>query len=89
LNVEAFFETGLAIKAQSPFKDTFVLGYTNGSMAYFPRATDYPPGGWQLNESYIVPDMLIQFYNMPVALRPDSEQRAIAGTLSLIKQLMM
>lgn len=88
LNVEAFFETGLAIKEQSPFRDTFVLGYTDGSMAYLPRAQDYPTNGWKLNESYVVPDMLVQFYTMPVALRPDAEQRAIDAALDGIKQLV-
>jgi hypothetical protein len=88
MNVETFFETGLYIKAHSPFQDTFVLGYTNGSMAYLPRAEDYPEGGWKLNESYALPDQLPQFYPFQViALRPDSEQRAIDGTLKLIKQL--
>lgn len=87
MNVEMFIQTGLAIKAQSPFKDTFVVGYTDGSMAYLPRAEDYPPGGWSWNESYIVPDLLVQFYYMPVALRPDAEQRAIEGTVGLINRL--
>jgi hypothetical protein len=87
MNVETFFETGLTIKAQSPFKDTFVLGFTNGSMSYLPRAEDYPPDGWKVDVSYAVPDLLFQVYLHPVALHPDSEQRAIFGTVNLIKQL--
>ena len=87
MDVETFFETGQTIRAQSPFDDTFVLGYTNGSMSYLPRAEDYPKGGWQLDASYAVPDLLFQSYLQPVAFRPDSEQRAVAGTLGLIAQL--
>ena len=34
MNVETFFETGLAIREASPAAHTFVLGYTNGLMAY-------------------------------------------------------
>ena len=34
ISVEAFFETGLAIKAKSPFKHTQFLGFSNGSVAY-------------------------------------------------------
>jgi hypothetical protein len=87
MNVETFYETGLSIRAQSPFKDTFVLGFTNGSMSYLPRAEDYPEGGWKLDVSYAVPDLLFQSYLQPVAFRPDAEQRAIAGTLDVIRQL--
>jgi hypothetical protein len=87
LNVEAFFETGLSIKAQSPFAETFVLGFTNGAGIYLPRAQDYPEGGWKLDGQYAVPDMLVQYCNLPMALHPDSEQRVVNGTLRLIQQL--
>ena len=88
MNVETFFETGLEIRARSPVPDTFALGYTNGSMAYLPRAEDHPDGGWQLGERYALPDQLPQFYPGQVtALHPDSEQRALEGTLDLIRQL--
>jgi hypothetical protein len=88
MNVETFFETGLEIRARSPLPDTFVLGYTNGSMAYLPRAEDHPPGGWKLGERYALPDQIPQFYPGQVtALHPESEQRALAGTVALIRQL--
>ncbi|MCC7163433.1 MAG: hypothetical protein IT331_13135, partial [Anaerolineae bacterium] len=87
MNVETFFETGLTIKEKSPFKDTFVLGYTNGSTSYLPRAEDYPPGGWKLDGRYAVPDLIFQAYVLPVAFRPDSAQRAVEGTLNLIRTL--
>jgi len=87
MNAEAFFETGLAIKAQSPLPDTFVLGYTNGTLGYLPRAQDYPPAGWKLHQNYAVPDLIFQVHPQPVALRPDSEQRAVEGAVQLIRQL--
>ena len=88
MNVETFFETGLEIRARSPLPDTFVLGYTNGSMAYLPRADDHPEGGWKLGERYALPDQIPQFYPGQVsALRPESEQRALEGALALIRQL--
>jgi hypothetical protein len=87
LNVEAFFETGLAIKARSPFPHTQVLGYTNGSLGYLPRAEDYPPGGWKLGESYAVPDLFVQSYSLPVALRPESEQLAVERAVALLERL--
>jgi hypothetical protein len=88
MNVEAFFETGLEIRERSPLPDTFVLGYTNGSMAYLPRAEDQPESGWQLGEHYALPDWIPQFYPGQVtALDPDSERRAREGALALIREL--
>ena len=87
LNVEAFFETGLSVKAKSPFQYTQVLGYSNGVVGYLPRAEDYPPGGWSVNELYAVPDLYVQAYTLPVALHPDSEQLAVDRLTTLIKQL--
>jgi hypothetical protein len=88
MNVETFFETGLAIRESSPLPDTFVLGYTNGSMAYLPRAEDQPEGGWRMDERYALPDWIPQFYPGQVtALHPDSERRALEGTLALINEL--
>ena len=88
MNVETFFETGLEIRARSPLPDTFVLGYTNGSMAYLPRADDHPEGGWKLGERYALPDQIPQFYPGQVsALHPESEQRALEGALAEIRRL--
>lgn len=87
LNVEAFFETGLAIRESSPFEHTLVFGYTNGSIAYLPRSEDYPKSGWKLTERYALPDRMPQAYSLPVALRPDSEQVAVK-TLSEMIQLL-
>jgi hypothetical protein len=88
MNAEAFYETGLAIKARSPFEDTFVLGYTDGTTYYLPRAEDYPEGGWKVDGVYALPDRLFQFHQYPVAFHPDSEQRAVEATLGLIGRLV-
>ena len=44
-------------------------------------------GGWGLDASYAVPDLIPQAWGMPVALAPDSEQRAVDGSLELIRRL--
>jgi hypothetical protein len=87
LSMEAFFETGLAVKRRSPVAHTQVLGYTNGSTGYLPRKEDYPPAGWKLDETYHVPDLYVQAYMHPVALHPDSEQIIVERLVALIASL--
>jgi hypothetical protein len=87
INVEAFFETGLAVKAKSPIEHTQVLGYSNGVVCYLPRKEDYPPEGWQVSNLYAVPDLYVQSYTLPVALQPDSEELAVDRLIALIRQL--
>jgi hypothetical protein len=45
---EVFNEIGVAVKAQSPFSDTFFVGYTNGSIGYVPVPEAYPEGGYEV-----------------------------------------
>ena len=45
---ETFVEIGLAIKAASPLPNTFVLGYTNGYVCYFPTARAFEEGGYEV-----------------------------------------
>jgi hypothetical protein len=87
MNMEVFFETGLEIRARSPLGDTFVLGYTNGCFGYLPRGEDYPEGGWKVDASYALPDLLPQAWGMPVILHADSAQRAVDASLELIREL--
>jgi neutral ceramidase len=87
MDMEVFFETGLEIRDGSPLPDTFVLGYTNGCFGDLPRGEDYPEGGWKVDESYAVPDLIPQAWAMPVILRPDSARRAVDASLELIRSL--
>jgi neutral ceramidase len=84
---ETVVELGLATKAVSPFKNTIFLGYSNGCASYMPTAECYPEGGWSPWETYSVPDMLFQTYQVPMALSPDSGQMIIDRSVELLNRL--
>jgi len=58
VGTEPFTETGLAVKAASPAKMTFVAGYTNGCNSYLPIASAYKEGGYEVETAAL-------FYGMP------------------------
>jgi hypothetical protein len=43
---EIFVQFQTALKTQSPIRDTFLVGYTNGYHAYFPTIRDAAAGGY-------------------------------------------
>lgn len=56
---ETFCETGLAIKAASPFKPTFVVELANGYNGYLPTPEHHAWGGyetWRARSSYLAED---------------------------------
>jgi len=48
---ELFSEIGLAIKKQSPFEKTFILGVTAGPEGYLPAAKEFIEGDYEVNGS--------------------------------------
>jgi hypothetical protein len=50
-NVEMLTEVGMAIKAGSPCKYTFVITHCNGSSGYLPPAELYKEGGYEITTS--------------------------------------
>jgi hypothetical protein len=50
-NIEPFCESGLSLKANSPFAATCLSGYTNGRMAYMPTAVEWTKGGYEVENS--------------------------------------
>ncbi|QDU82797.1 Neutral ceramidase precursor [Polystyrenella longa] len=56
---ETFAETGIAIKDQSPFKQTFVMELANGYNGYLPTPKQHEWGGyetWRARSSYLATD---------------------------------
>ena len=87
ISMESFFETGIKIKNRSPFEHTQVLGYTNGTVGYLPRAEEFPKDGWKITERYAVPDLFFQSYSLPAAIKPESEGKVVDELSNLISQL--
>jgi hypothetical protein len=87
MSAEVFSATTVAIRDRSPFEQTMVLGYTNGTLCYLPRAEDYPPGGWSIRTRYRIPDMVFQAYGLPTGLAPTSEARVVDAVLGLLERI--
>jgi hypothetical protein len=52
---EVLTEIGMAIKAGSPFEQTFIITHCNGAAGYLPTAHEYPRGGYEVNTSPFAP----------------------------------
>jgi len=84
---ETFSSFGLQLKRLSPFRNTLVLGYSNGCVGYIPTADAYPENGWSITERYYIADMIFQGYGQPTALAPDANERLIAKVLEMLAAL--
>jgi hypothetical protein len=51
-SVEMLTEIGMAIKAGSPFKHTFIITHCNGSSGYLPVSELYKEGGYEINSTH-------------------------------------
>lgn len=61
--LELLTEIGLNIKKSSPFKYTFVAGYSNGYAHYGAPASYYAKGGYEVTECLIAPEWQQIFEN--------------------------
>jgi len=52
---EVFCQVGLNIKKASPYRNTFVSGYTNGSVGYLPTADAYEGDAYEVSLSVVAP----------------------------------
>ncbi|MCS7253759.1 MAG: neutral/alkaline non-lysosomal ceramidase N-terminal domain-containing protein [Armatimonadota bacterium] len=79
LSGEVFIEYALSIRSSSPFRETFVLGYTNGCIGYVPTASAYDEGGYEI-------DMAYKYYGT-LMLAPDCEKLILSEAESLLNEL--
>jgi hypothetical protein len=77
---EAFVEMALTVKSQSPIRDTFFVGYSNGAIGYIPTREAYPLGGYEVLHAH-------RGYGLPSALQPGSAERLVEVALELLHQV--
>ena len=69
---------GLAIKAASAAKMTFVAGYTNGCNSYMPVKQAYKEGGYEVETAPL-------FYGLPAGFIPGSAERVAESVIKMIR----
>jgi neutral ceramidase len=79
LGAEPFTESGLALKAASPTKVTFIAGYTNGCNSYLPVASAYAEGGYEVETAAL-------FYGMPSGFAQGGAEATIAEVKKLFER---
>jgi len=84
---ETLTELGTGVKKASPFQNTVFLGYSNGCIGYISPSDAYPAEGWSPWETYSIPDMLFQSYQLPMALSPECGQMVIDRSVALLNRL--
>jgi hypothetical protein len=77
---EPFVEIGLAVKARSPIRYTYFIGYANGAIGYIPTREAYPLGGYEVVEAF-------KGYGFPSALAPGAAELIVEVSLDLLHQL--
>jgi hypothetical protein len=71
---EVFTETGLEIKARSPYKPTFTIELANGSYGYLPTPEQHKLGGY---ETWLSTNKV----------ETDASQKIVAGLMDLFSTL--
>ncbi len=77
LATEPFTEIGLAIKAASPAKITFIAGYSNGCNSYLPVRSVYESGGYEVETAAL-------FYGLPSGFAEGGAETVIETMVELL-----
>ncbi|MEM7343599.1 MAG: neutral/alkaline non-lysosomal ceramidase N-terminal domain-containing protein [Chloroflexota bacterium] len=77
---EPFAEMGLQVKAGSPFKHTFFIGYANGLVGYIPMESDHALGGYEVNDAH-------KPFGLPAGLVAGTAEQIVETCLELLHEL--
>ena len=79
---EVFVQYAMQISARSPFQQTAVMSYTNGTPGYIPTAAAYEHGGYEVEGAY-------RFYcGGYTMIRPESERLILDAADSVLRRLL-
>lgn len=79
---EVFVQYAMQISARSPFQQTAVMSYTNGTPGYIPTAAAYEHGGYEVEGAY-------RFYcGGYTMIRPESERLILDAADGVLRQLL-
>jgi hypothetical protein len=79
VSMEPFAETGLRIKASSPFPFTMIAGYTNWLSGYLPTAEAWDAGGYEVATGPYL-------YTLPGLLERNAEEKVVQALLALLSE---
>jgi hypothetical protein len=77
---EIFAQSGMRVKANSPFISTMFAGYTNGLVCYIPPPEEYARGGYEVEEVYLA-------YRLPAPPAPEAAGIVEGGALRLLRNM--
>ena len=68
---EFFHELGLSLRRSRAGKNLFILGYANDSIGYVAPASEYPKGGYEIEDSF-------RYYGLPSKLAAGAGETIVA-----------
>jgi len=78
---EIFSETSLAVRAVLGGRPAFVLSYADATPGYIPPASEFPFGGYEVDEAH-------RFIGMPGSFAPGSAERLVKGFHELARPIV-
>ena len=76
---EIFSETGLSVRRACEGRPAFILAYAEGTPGYIPPRSEYPHGGYEVEEAH-------RFIGMPGAFAPGSAEALADAAIDLLRE---
>ncbi|WP_342358601.1 neutral/alkaline non-lysosomal ceramidase N-terminal domain-containing protein [Terrarubrum flagellatum] len=77
---EIFAETAISIRARLNDPDTIVIGFCDGCPGYIAPASEFPHGGYEIDEAH-------RYYGMPATFAPGAAEKLADAAVELAAEL--
>ncbi|MGP1507498.1 MAG: hypothetical protein ACTTJW_01275 [Sphaerochaeta sp.] len=77
---EIFIDSGHNITRKSPFSNTIVVGYSNGSVGYIPTSEAIEQGGYEIDDAY-------KLYFLPAPFVKNTAEQIEESSVDLLKEI--